>query len=266
MTATIDKYNDDIKKLEDLGLIMSIDMSMRDSEEFSKLKKKDQDALKKYDGSFEKRYQEWYTESHTLIKQILPDRLAEFETLYKSEGKRKEINAVTYTVQDWLNGTRTGVNDFTGERNFNDLAIATMRFQTQLGRLKSVKSRFKSSLFEIKQLVQADLFDSELETARELLKNGFLRGAGAIAGVVLEKHLSEVCSNHSIKVKKKNPSISDFNDLLKNNDVTGVPNWRFIQRLGDLRNLCDHNKKREPEKDEVEELISGVEKVSKTIF
>lgn len=266
MTATINKYKDDIKKLEDWGLVMSLGMDMHNSEEFNKLKKKDRDDLKKYDGSFEKLYQGWYTESHALIKQILPDRLLEFETLYKGEGKRKEIGSMTYTIQDWLIGTRASVNTFTGEKYFNDLAIANMRFQTQLGILKSVKSRFKSSLFGIKQLVQADLFDSELETARELLKNGFFRGAGAIAGVVLEKHLSEVCTDHSIKAKKKNPTISDFNDLLKNNDVTDVPNWRFIQRLGDLRNLCGHSKKREPEKEEVEELISGVEKVSKTIY
>ncbi len=215
MTTTIDKYKDDIKKLEEMGLIMSLDTSMCDLENSNKLKKQDRDALKKYNGSFEKLYQNWYTESHALIRQILPDRLSEFETLYKGEGKRKEINAVTYTVQDWLNGVRSGINTNTFEKHFNDMAIASMRFNTQLKILKSVRSRFKSSLFEIKQLVQADLFDSELEAARELLKNGFLRGAGAIAGVVLEKHLSEICSSHSIKAKKRNPTISDFNDLLK---------------------------------------------------
>jgi hypothetical protein len=45
-----------------------------------------------------------------------------------------------------------------------------------------------------------------------------------------------------------------------------VPTWRQIQRLGGIRNLCDHNKEREPTKDEVIELIGGVDKVSKTLF
>ena len=40
----------------------------------------------------------------------------------------------------------------------------------------------------------------------------------------------------------------------------------MIQRLGDLRNLCDHNKQREPIKEDVYELINGVEKVTKTIY
>jgi len=110
------------------------------------------------------------------------------------------------------------------------------------------------------------LFNSELDVARELNKKGFTRGTGAVVGVVLEKHLSQVCENHKIKVTKQKPTINDFNQLLKDNDVIEMPTWRFIQHLADLRNLCDHNKEREPRKEEIEELINGVEKVTKTIF
>ena len=115
-------------------------------------------------------------------------------------------------------------------------------------------------------MVQADLFDSELDVARELTTNGFLRAAGAVAGVVLEKHLGQVMDNHNIKVSKANPTISEFNDHLKNADVLDIPRWREIQRLGDIRNLCTHNKEREPTKEEVEELIDSVDKYMKTLF
>lgn len=141
-----------------------------------------------------------------------------------------------------------------------------MRFQTQWSILRSVKARFESTLFDIRQLVQADLFDSELEAARELTKHGFLRGSGAIAGVILEKHLSQVAHNHSITLRKKDPTINDLNELLKNDGVLDVPTWRQIQRLADIRNLCDHNKQRDPTKEEVGELIDGVEKMCKALF
>ena len=39
-----------------------------------------------------------------------------------------------------------------------------------------------------------------------------------------------------------------------------------MQYLTDLRNLCDHDKESEPTADQVSELISGVEKVTKTLF
>ena len=93
-----------------------------------------------------------------------------------------------------------------------------------------------------------------------------MRAAGALAGVTLESHLSRISANHNLKISKKNPTIADFNDELKNNGIYDVPDWRFIQRLGDIRNLCVHAKERDPTKDEVDELIEGVQKVIKTLF
>ncbi len=89
---------------------------------------------------------------------------------------------------------------------------------------------------------------------------------GAMAGVVLEKHLRQVCSNHSVKISKKAPTINDLNDLLKAANVVDVPQWRLIQRLGDIRNLCDHNKKIDPTAEQVTDLIAGVAKTIKNLF
>ena len=143
---------------------------------------------------------------------------------------------------------------------------AIPHFRQQLAILKAVNARFESSLFDIRQLVQADLFDSELDTARELAKNKFSRVAGAVAGVVLEKHLLQVCANHAVTVSKKAPGISGLNDLLKTAGVLDVPQWRFIQHLGDIRNICDHGKAVEPTPAQVADLIDGVDKVVKTVF
>ena len=94
---------------------------------------------------------------------------------------------------------------------------------------------------------------------------GFLRAAGAICGVIIEKHFAQVCNSRSIVLKKKDPTISDYNDAFKDS-IYDTIEWRRIQRLGDIRNLCDHNKGREPTKEEVEELIAGTDRVIKTIF
>ena len=216
--------------------------------------------------SLEANYQCWYTESFVVVKQLLPDRLAEFEQLYLGNGRRKEINISTYTIQDWLRGVRAATNRATGRKRFDDFAAMSMLFVNQLDILKSVQARFGSSLFDIRQMVQADLFDSDLDAARELEKQGFLRAAGTIAGVVLEKHLGQVMDNHNVKIRKRNPTISDFNDALKNDGVLDVPSWRQIQRLGDIRNLCSHSKEREPTREETDELIDGVDKYTKTLF
>ena len=217
-------------------------------------------------GVFESSYQSWYSESIVLIKQLLPDRFEEFKSLYETNPKRKELNALTYSIQDWLIGIRSSFDNFRNKKHFDDLAITSMKFQNQVQILKSLQRRFESSLFDIKKLVQADLFDSEFEVAKELNRKGFHRAAGIIAGVIIERHLFQVCQMHNIKISKKNPTISDFNDALKNNNVIDVLIWRLIQHILDIRNLCGHNKDREPTRSEVEDLILTTEKVTKTVL
>ena len=83
---------------------------------------------------------------------------------------------------------------------------------------------------------------------------------------MLEKHLGEVCSSHNLVLRKKEPSISELNDALKDAVVIDMAQWRFIQHLGDIRNLCDHSKKVEPTTEQVQDLLNGIAKVIKTIL
>jgi hypothetical protein len=265
MSSNIEKYKKDLEKLEKKGEALLSAMQYecypeRFEEALGDKLKEFKKALPKFDND----YQSWYSEAKVVIKQLLPDRLSDFERHYEKPKPRKDITYDNYRIEDYLQGLNV-TRGWEKEKVVGpDAAIP--QFQQQLAILKAVSSRFESSLFDIRQIVQADLFDSELEAARELLKNGFLRAAGAVSGVVLEKHLGQVSENHNITTRKKHPTISDFNDLLKNGGVLDTPAWRQIQRLGDIRNLCDHNKDREPSRDEVEELISGVEKFTKTLF
>jgi hypothetical protein len=212
--------------------------------------------------SFRECYQAWYSEAKVVIKQLLPDRLADFVRYYEKPRPRKDITNESYRIEDYLQG----LSVTRGENKVVGPEAAIPHFQQQLSILKSVRARLESSLFDIRQLVQADLFDSELDAASELAKKGFGRAAGAIAGVVLEKHLAQACENHGLKILKKNPTIGDLNDALKESNTLDLPQWRFIQHLADIRNLCDHNRKVEPTHEQVTDLLQGVAKVVKTVF
>ena len=227
--------------------------------EFDKLPKETQKLYAKF--SFKDKYNGWYNEALCVIKQLAPERLDDFKSYYKLE-KRKELSYETYTISDYMIGL---IKTRLGEVVLPTRSVCS-KFEQQLHIVKSLENRFESSLYDIKQLLQADVFDSEIDSAKELCKKGFYRAAGAICGVVIEKHLCEVCGQHQIKVTKKHPVINDYNELLKSNNVIDVATWRNIQRLADIRNVCDHHKDVEPTKDNIEELIAGADKVLKTIF
>lgn len=213
--------------------------------------------------SFKTNYQEWYSEALSLIKQLLPDRLADFIRHYEKPKNRKNISYENYRIEDALQGLLITRN---GHEVIADSKAAIPHFKQQVAILDSLKVRFNSSLFDIKQLVQADVLDSELDSASLLSKHKFFRAAGAVAGVVLEKHLAEVCSQHGISIRKKYPTIADLNETLKSEAIISTPQWRFNQHLADIRNLCDHNKDKEPTKEDVDGMIEGVTKVIKTVF
>ncbi len=240
------------------------DLSMLHSSEAQKPADK---AEGERSNSFDDSYQRWYSEAVAVVRQLLPQRLNEFEALYRGEPRRKpsDINVATFTIQDYLTGVRVAP-DIYGKKAFDDVAAVFMRLKTQFLILESAEGRFDSALFDLRQVVQADLYDSELESAEALVKVGFGRAAGVICGVVLERHMAKVCTDHSISLKKKHPTISDFNELLKEHSVVDVPTWRMIQRLGDIRNLCGHKKDREPTNEEVLELVSGTGKIIKTVL
>lgn len=272
----LNKYRDDLANLTNLGAEMFKELASRleRNNGSGPQGRKDAQASEQQAESVETHYQGWYTESHALIKQLLPDRVNEFKELYMGSGRVKTIDGTNFNIQNWLMGMRAPARSIASgalsarpdRRAYQDVEIVAMRVKSQLDILIAVRRRFESSLFDIRQMVQADIFDSELESAAGLAKNGFTRAAGSLAGVVLERHLGQVATNHSISIRKRNPTISDFNDALKDNESLDTPTWRQIQRLGDIRNLCSHNKEREPTREEVDELIGGVGKFTKTLF
>ena len=241
----LNKYLDDLTSLTNLGTEMLRELASRleSTNERDPQERKNKQTSEQQAKSIEAHYQEWYTEAYALIKQVLPDRLNEFKELYMGSGKAKTTDGSNFTIQNWLMGMRApqrrirpddiGVKP--DRRTFHDAEAVAMRLQSQLSILTAVRRRFESSLFDIRQMVQADIFDSELEAAAGLAKTGFTRAAGSLAGVVLERHLEQVTANHSTSIRKRNPTISDFNDALKDNGTLDTPTWRQIQRLGDIR-------------------------------
>jgi hypothetical protein len=208
-------------------------------------------------------YQAWYSEALACVRQLLPDRVDDFIAYYKPLRPRKSIDGANYTMSDYMIAATVYMTNPGGYRVPEGSALSAIYNQVQI--LEGILNRFESTLFDIRALVHADLLDDELAAADELNKHGFPRGAGAVAGVVLEAHLAETCERHGIKLTAKNSTISPLNDALRKADVIDIAAWRFVQHLGDIRNKCDH-KGDDPAKEEVKELIEGVRKVTKTVF
>lgn len=261
MASTVERYKKDIERLAALGGKLVLAMQ-READPNSETKHPYTDAEVKNLPDVRSTYQGWYSEALALVSQLVPEREEDFRSYYSPKAARKEILHSNYTMSDYLRGTTIS--------RYGDLVVGpssgTAAMYQQFNIIAGLGNRFASTLYDIKTLLHADLMDDELHSADELNKKGFQRGAGAMAGVVLEGHMAVVCERHNVTLRKKDPAISDLNDALKAASVTDVAQWRFIQHLGDLRNKCDHKKTVDPTAEEVAELIEGVRKITKTLM
>jgi hypothetical protein len=104
---------------------------------------------------FAAKYQQWYSAALPLVHQLLPDRYEEFQQCYRNE-KRKQLTWSTYTISDYLrNNTPMAIS--------NPETIAYMQLTTQLDIVDSAEQRLDSRLADIKGVLQAELFDDELQ-------------------------------------------------------------------------------------------------------
>ena len=234
---------------QDLNELLKRGREMLDAVEAAKIKSRHGTWSLRHTPKFHDGYQSWFSESRAIIKQLLPDRLPDFVSHYKSCHKEHTL------VSNLLQGNHGRVVD-----------TAIGRLRQQVATVDAARSRFESSLYDIRQLLAADLFDSELAAAEELLRKAFLGPAGVVAGVVLEQHLKEVCQQRGIALQKQRPTIGDLNGLLKSHGVVDVPGFRRIGYMADIRNLCGHKRERDPKQEEVENMIAEVTKTVKTLF
>ena len=157
----ISRYQKDIELLENRGTLLLYGLYNELSEEigdaFDQLPQKQQEKYHKL--TFREKYNEWYNESLVVLKQLMPERLDDFISYYKLP-RRKEITVATYTITDYLLGLQL--------RKGNKIIVSPTavieKYKQQVYIIESLKERFKSSLYNIKQLLQADIFDSELDT------------------------------------------------------------------------------------------------------
>lgn len=120
----------------------------------------------------------------------------------------------------------------------------TGTFSTSLRNLRRMIAVFSAAkenyeggyLASTKTLVQAQMFASELEQAKELLRGNFIRAAAVIAGAVLETTLRELCDRRSIE----HGSLARMNDDLAKAGAYNEFRKKQITVQSAMRNVAAH--------------------------
>lgn len=113
-------------------------------------------------------------------------------------------------------------------------------------------------LVSFKQIVQAEVFDNELEQAKSLLESGYKNPSAVIAGVVLETAIKELSLNHGIELERK--KLTHLNDELAKLGVYNKLQQKRITALADIRNNAAHSDYDQFTKGDVAGMIEDIER------
>jgi hypothetical protein len=111
-------------------------------------------------------------------------------------------------------------------------------------------------LTSTRSLIQAEMFDSELEQASELLRSGYKTAAAVIAGTVLETSLRELCNRHQQPVGK----LDRMNADLAKHGLYNANMAKRIISLAGIRNSAAHGKPNEFSDADVKSMIEEIER------
>jgi len=191
-------------------------------------------------------YQQWYSAARTIVAENHAGRLVELEELYQKDG--------CHCISLFLKESYIDRDD-----QFKLMDYINLQF----GILAGVLEHLKFSMYDIELNVYSVLMRNEIEAAKYLLKNGFLRSAGVLAGVVLERHLKNLLRKHDPPIQYSGrATLGRLNNLCEGK-VYDTAEASRVEVLNQLRIKCVHDKEREPDSEDVKELIEGVSKMIK---
>lgn len=127
-----------------------------------------------------------------------------------------------------------------------------------LGTLQAAQDDYHHGfLFEVRNLITADVFDDFLSQAQHLLDAGYPAPAAVVAGSVLEDGLRKLCQRRNIALPEK-PKLDVMNaDLAKVGAYNKLTQKR-ITALADIRNNAAHGQWDQFKDQDVADMVSGI--------
>lgn len=111
-------------------------------------------------------------------------------------------------------------------------------------------------LVSVRNLVQAEIADSELDQARELHRSGYISAAAVVAGVVLETTLRALCDSEGLSYGKLDKMNADLAKAGKYNSLM----QKRITALSAIRNSAAHGNSGDFTAADVSSMIADIER------
>ena len=211
-------------------------------------------SLQRPSGDFIRLYAAWYAQAAQLVHDFLPE--STFDVF-----KNAHIDGVYSPKSYCESSSDMGV---TGKK------VMKKRLNFMLGVFSTIRPRLEKTIFQLYSEIRTKVFTSELDACKSLLEQAKdrrkagentelpVRATGAIAGVVLERHLVSVASGRGITIKPR-ATLGSLVKTLADGQVIDSMYEDRLKACTKIRNKCDHALKDKPTVEDVQHLINETE-------
>ena len=212
-----------------------------------------------------------FEELENVIEEIEATKVNKRElTVFATMGDGHETEMVTYIDDTLLLQWRLQVEDLLSQitneqsvyyKEFIEITnsknnLGYYSFQTLKTIFLTLKNDYRNGyLTSIKTLIQAEVFESQLEQSQELLNSNYILASAVVAGIVLETGIREICTREDIAHGK----LDKMNADLAKKGIYNKLQQKRITALADIRNSAAHGKEGEFNKDDVQKMIRDIE-------
>jgi len=120
-------------------------------------------------------------------------------------------------------------------------------------------------LFDLRRLVEAEVFDDLLEQSEHLLASGYYQPAAVVAGCVLEDGLRKLCEKNGVVLSSK-PKLDTMNAELAKAGLFSKLVQKRVTTLAELRNKAAHGQWNEFTEADVREMVTAVRRFMEEYF
>lgn len=207
-------------------------------------------------------YKQRFLEVHEQMAALLASK----KNTYSEFLGRSQLDIESTALLEWKIKAKNLLNKACGQESEHYKAFSENEnpgvYGSNLGTLERLKAILLAAredyeggyLRSTRSLVQAEVFDSELEQAQALLDAGYKSPSAVVAGVVLETSLRELCDQHSIPYGK----LDKMNADLAKNGVFNKLQQKRITAIADIRNSAAHGKPDEFSETDVNDMIRDI--------
>jgi len=189
-----------------------------------------------------RKHAEWQARAEELIREYRPHREERFEELGDEVQKATALGGGRITEEP---------KEAISNRAINAIDL-------QIGMVKGILGKVEVEELRARRQISARVSRDEIERAWSLFEDGFIRSAGVVSAVAVERELLTLCEEtEGVTEYNPNHGISRLAQTLYEANQLSKTKWNDMKALASIRETCAHAEN--PNKSAVRRLISDSE-------